>query len=251
MFKIFRKIKKLKRTGIFFASVMALASLAGCKDFIYEKLTGVAEKYVTGEVTKVKEAEFDIYLQEISEINGNIPFFTEDQKEITEGVWLSDLDTLGRTGGTFMAVCQSNQPDEKREDISSVTPSGWNQAYYEEIPDGWLYNRCHLLGFQLSGLNAEPKNLITGTRYMNLAMIPYENMVDDAVEENENLIVLYRVTPYYSENELVARGVLMEAFSITDNGKSVQFCVWIPNIQPGIEIDYLTGESYKEGSYGN
>ena len=135
--------------------------------------------------------------------------------------------------------------DEERESISEITPSGWKQAEYKGIVEGdYLYNRCHLIGYQLAGENANEKNLITGTRYLNIeGMLPFENKVAEYIDENRNNHVLYRVTPIYDGNNLVASGVLMEAYSVEDNGKGVCFNIYAYNVQPGISIDYATGES--------
>lgn len=134
-------------------------------------------------------------------------------------------------------------PSEKREEISAVHPSGWHSVRYNCVEGRYLYNRCHLIGFQLAGENANKKNLITGTRYMNVdGMLPFENKVAEYVKETDNH-VLYRVTPVYEGEDLVARGVRMEAYSVEDKGKGVCFDVFVYNSQPGVEIDYATGES--------
>ena len=139
---------------------------------------------------------------------------------------------------------------EEREEISSIRPSGWKQKPYKGLVDGdYLYNRCHLIGWQLAGENANKLNLITGTRYMNVeGMLPFEDMVDDyfEVKKNENNHVLYRVTPIYEGNNLVASGVLMEAYSVEDNGEGVCFNIYVYNVQPGITIDYATGDNSLE-----
>ena len=138
---------------------------------------------------------------------------------------------------------------ETRESISNIKPTGWQSTKYENLIDGdYLYNRCHLIGWQLAGENANKLNLITGTRYMNIeGMLPFENLIDDYFEkkENEKNHVLYRVTPIFEGNNLIASGVQMEAYSIEDNGKGVRFNVYVYNVQPGIEINYSTGESKK------
>lgn len=176
-------------------------------------------------------------------INENKPNFTEEDKN--KGVFekYSDLDEMGRCGTAFANICKEIMPkeNETRGDISSVKPTGWVQKSY----DGeYLYNRCHLIGYQLAGENANELNLITGTRYFNVeGMLPFENMVDDYIEENEKNHVLYRVTPYFEgENEL-ANGVQMEAYSIEDRGEGISFNVYVYNVKPGVEIDYKTGES--------
>ena len=138
-------------------------------------------------------------------------------------------------------------PTEERGQIGAVRPSGWHTVKYPElIEDRYLYNRCHLIGYQLSGENANEKNLITGTRYMNVeGMLPFENAVADYVRRSDNH-VLYRVTPVFAGNNLVATGVLMEAYSVEDRGEGVCFCVFVHNVQPGIEIDYRTGDSIEK-----
>lgn len=179
------------------------------------------------------------------EINHGIPFFTsEDKSRIDLFEEYSELDDLKRCGVAYANVCKELMPTEKRGSISNVKPSGWVQASYPGIVDGnSLYNRCHLIGFQLAGENANKKNLITGTRYLNVTgMLVFENQVAEYVKETDNH-VLYRVTPVFVGEELVARGVLIEAYSVEDKGE-LQFCVYCFNIQPDIGIDYLTGESW-------
>lgn len=156
----------------------------------------------------------------------------------------SSLDALGRCGVAFANVCTDTMPTEPRGEIGSVKPTGWHTVRYDDLIDGmYLYNRCHLIGYQLTGENANERNLITGTRFLNMeGMLPFENMVADYVQETGNH-VLYRVTPDFQGNELVARGVQMEGYSIEDNGAGICFNVYAYNIQPGIEIDYLTGDS--------
>lgn len=182
-------------------------------------------------------------------VNDNVPFFT--QAEITEISFesYSELDALERCGVAWASVGRDLMPTEERGSIGSVKPSGWHTARYDGVVDGnYLYNRCHLLGFQLTGENANERNLITGTRYMNVdGMLPFENLVADYVKETENH-VMYRVTPVFVGAELVARGVLMEALSVEDAGDGVCFCVFAYNVQPGVEIDYATGESALAGS---
>ena len=177
-------------------------------------------------------------------INDNQPFFTEEDYTTNSFETYSPLDSLGRCGSAYACVGQDLMPTEDRECISSVTPSGWINVQY----DGqYLYNRCHLIGFQLTGENANEENLITGTRYMNVdGMLPFENMVADYVKETDNH-VLYRVTPVFDGDNLVASGVLMEAYSVEDNGEGVTFCVYAYNVQPGVTIDYATGASAKSG----
>ena len=186
-------------------------------------------------------------------INGNEPFFKDD--EITDEAFesYSELDALGRCGVAFACIGIEIMPTEEREEIGSVTPSGWeyngvsNNRKYEGIDGDYLYNRCHLIGFQLAGENANEKNLITGTRYLNIdGMLPFENEVADYVEDTENH-VLYRVTPIYNGFDLVASGVLMEAYSVEDDGRGVCFCIYAYNVQPGVTIDYYTGLNCANG----
>lgn len=176
-------------------------------------------------------------------INENRSSFP-DSDYITEPFeFYSELDSLGRCGVAYANICKEIMPAKKREAIGSVEPSGWQTAKYNVIEDVYLYNRCHLIGFQLAGENANEKNLITGTRYMNIeGMLPFENVVADYVKETGNH-VLYRVTPIFEGNNLVASGVEMEAASVEDKGQGLSFHVFVYNNQPGISIDYATGES--------
>lgn len=182
------------------------------------------------------------------EINGGEPFFTESDWTTDAFETYSELDELGRCGVAYANICQEIMPTEPRGKIGSVKPSGWHTIRYNGLVEGnYLYNRCHLIGYQLAGENANPKNLITGTRYLNTTgMLPFENEVNDYVDETDNH-VLYRVTPVFEGDDLVASGVLMEAYSVEDEGVGVQFCVYCYNVQPGIEIDYATGESWRSG----
>ena len=177
------------------------------------------------------------------EFNGNVPLFTDEDMTTESYETYADLDYLGRCGETMACIGRDLMPTDDRESISEVKPSGWVNVKYDFVDGKYLYNRCHLIGFQLTGENANKENLITGTRYMNVeGMLPFENMVADYIKDTGNH-VLYRVTPIFQGNELVARGVLMEARSVEDNGKGIEFCVYVYNNQPGVEIDYLTGES--------
>lgn len=181
-------------------------------------------------------------------INNNVPFFTDEEKKIDYPFEeYSQLDSLGRCGVAYANICLKIMPNEERGDIGMIKPSGWHTARYDNIVDGkYLYNRCHLIGFQLAGENANRQNLITGTRFMNVqGMLPFENEVADYINEGLGSYVLYRVTPIFEGNNLVASGVLMEAYSTDDNGEGVQFCVYCYNAQPGIYIDYATGESFE------
>ena len=194
----------------------------------YEKLMSVLPKY-SGNPYAV--------------LNGNIPFFKK--YEIIDGSfeYYSSLDGLGRCNVCMASVGRDIMPTGERESISSVKPTGWHSAFYDFIPGDYLYNRCHLLGFQLTGENANAKNLITGTRYLNIeGMLPFENMIDDYVDSTGNH-VLYRATPVFTGGNLVADGVLLEAYSVEDNGAGISLCVYCYNVQPGVIINYATGAS--------
>lgn len=161
------------------------------------------------------------------------------------------LDELGRCGTAEACVGIDLMPTEERGSIGSVKPSGWQSAKYDCVDGKYLYNRCHLIGYQLSGENANKQNLITGTRYMNVeGMLPFENLVADYVKETENH-VLYRVTPFFEGENLVASGVQLEAKSVEDQGEGVCFNVYVYNCQPGVVIDYATGESRLEERTGD
>ena len=182
-------------------------------------------------------------------LNNNIPNFSDSDLTTTSFEEYSPLDSLGRCGVAFANIGTDIMPTEKRESISSVKPSGWKSAEYptDVIKGKYLYNRSHLIGFQLTAENANERNLITGTRYFNATlMLPYENMVADYIKETNNH-VLYRVTPVFKGNNLVATGVQIEAKSVEDNGEGIEFNVFIYNIQPGITIDYATGDSALSG----
>ncbi len=179
------------------------------------------------------------------EIHNNTPDF--DEKDLTTEPFetYSGLDTLGRCGVAFANVCQELMPTEERGEIGQVRPSGWQLAKYDNVDGKYLYNRCHLIAYQLAGENANVENLITGTRYLNIqGMLPFENQVADYVKETNNH-VLYRVTPLFEGDNLVASGVEMEALSVEDEGKGVSFHVFCYNVQPGIRIDYATGDSWQ------
>lgn len=177
-------------------------------------------------------------------INKNRPDFTEEDMTTEAFEIYAPLDILGRCGQAIACVGEELMPTEGRGDISSVYPTGWEQNSYDFVDGNSLYNRCHLIGFQLTGENANERNLITGTRYMNVeGMLPYENMIADYIKETGNH-VLYRVTPIFEGSELVARGVQLEAASMEDKGEGVFFNVYVYNVQPGVEIDYATGENW-------
>lgn len=177
------------------------------------------------------------------ELNGNVPYFTEDDYSYESYEYYGELDYLGRCTEALALVGKDIMPTEERGKIGQVKPSGWQIAKYDWIDGKYLYNRCHLIGFQLTGENANEKNLITGTRYLNVdGMLPFENMVAEYVKDTNNH-VLYRVTPIFNENNLLADGVVMEALSMEDNGEGICFNVYCYNVQPGVSIDYSTGKS--------
>lgn len=181
-------------------------------------------------------------------INNNEPFFTDSDMTTTAFENYSDLDSLGRCGVAYANICKEIMPTEKRGKIGMIKPSGWHTVKYDVIKDRYLYNRCHLIGYQLAGENANPKNLITGTRYLNVeGMLPFENLVADYVNNTGNH-VLYRVTPMFSGSNLVANGVLIEAKSVEDNGGGILFNVYCYNVQPGVGINYENGDSWLDGT---
>lgn len=176
-------------------------------------------------------------------LNENIPTFSAEEKSAGVFEYYSELDELGRCGMVYANVGLELMPTEERESIGRVKPSGWQFVKYDFVDGNYLYNRCHLIGFQLTGENANEQNLITGTRYMNVTgMLPFENQVAEYVKETGNH-VLYRVTPMYEGANLVASGVQIEALSVEDEGEGVSFYVYVYNHQPGVVIDYATGES--------
>lgn len=178
------------------------------------------------------------------EVNNNIPFF--EDKTVTEAFEsYSPLDELGRCGPAFANICIELMPTEPRGPIGMIKPSGWHTVKYEGLVEGnYQWNRCHLISYENSGENANPQNLITGTRYLNIhGMLPFENKVADYVKSTGNH-VLYRVSPIFEGNNLVADGVLMEAYSVEDQGQGIQYCVFCYNVQPGIGIDYSNGDSW-------
>ena len=183
-------------------------------------------------------------------INNNQPFFKE--KDLTEKAFekYSSLDSLGRSGVAYANICKDTMPTTQRGEIGAVHPSGWHTVKYTDRIDGnYLFNRCHLIGYQLAGENANEKNLITGTRYMNVTgMESYENLVAKYVRYKKGH-VLYRVTPIYEGKNLVASGVLMEAESVEDKGEGIRFCVYCYNVEPGVIIDYKSGTSKQDTSY--
>lgn len=176
-------------------------------------------------------------------VNDNNPYFKEEEYTTDSFEKYSELDSLGRCGVAYANISKELMPTEKRGSIGSIKPSGWHTIKYDHIDGKYLYNRCHLIGYQLTGENANEKNLITCTRSMNTkGMLQFENMVTKYIKDTGNH-VLYRVTPVFEGNNLVATGVEMEAYSVEDNGKGIKFNVFVYNIEDGIIIDYKTGDS--------
>lgn len=177
-------------------------------------------------------------------VNNNIPYFAKDEYTVSSFEKYTPLDNLGRCGVAFACIGRDIMPTEERDSIGAIKPTGWHTVRYENIDGKYLYNRCHLLGYQLTGENANIRNLITGTRYLNIeGMLPFENMVADYVKETNNH-VLFRVAPIFEGNNLLSSGVLMEGFSIEDNGNGICFNVYCYNVQPGIIINYEDGSNY-------
>lgn len=251
----------MKHKNIALILISALLLLSGCNS---DALTESKDEHLqSSEITSESESlstensKEDVVLHTIYgdytgepyvEVNGNVPFFTDDEKNSTEIFEnYSELDSLGRCGVAYASICKELMPTEERGAIGSIKPTGWHTVKYNDIIDGnYLYNRCHLIGFQLAGENANKLNLITGTRYLNvIGMLPFENMIDDFVDLYDAR-VLYRVTPVYTGDNLLADGVLMEAYGAAGN-EILEFNIFCFNVQPGIEIDYATGNSWESG----
>lgn len=231
--------------------ILTLLTTTGCSfnNNLTTDIQSTAESTTTNQLTS-NTPQFNYNLipeytgNAFVEYNNNMPLFTPDEITTNSFESYTDLDELGRCGVTMACLSTETMPTEERGEIGSVKPSGWQTIKYNDIIDGnYLYNRCHLIGYQLSGENANIKNLITGTRYLNIeGMLPFENETADYIKETNNH-VMYRVTPVFINDELVARGVLMEGYSVEDNGTGLQFCAFCYNVQPNITIDYKTGKS--------
>lgn len=183
-------------------------------------------------------------------VNNNVPFFPKEDLKAEAFESYGDLDSLGRCTVAYSMVGTETMPTEERGSIGQVKPTGWHAVKYDNVDGKYLYNRCHLIGYQLTAENANVKNLITGTRYLNVqGMLPFENLTADYIKETGNH-VLYRVTPVFEGDNLVASGVLMEGKSAEDDGEAIQFCVYVYNVQPGIIIDYATGDSRLDDGTG-
>lgn len=232
--------------------LLAILMLTACSEFENIEQTVSKEKETTTQYTEIVQSEsvnevepYTVYPYTV--INNNIPEFekTDYTKSFEK---YGELDSLGRCTSCIANIGTDLMPTEERGAIGSVKPTGWQVAKYSNVDGRYLYNRCHLIGYQLSAENANPNNLITGTRYLNIeGMLPFENKVATYVKTTSNH-VLYRVTPIFKDDELVARGVQMEAYSIEDDGEGVEFNVYCYNVQPDIEIDYKTGNSKYVGN---
>lgn len=207
------------------------------------KITTNAKKTKKLKLSNVPKYKNSAYVK----INGNKPTFKGKEIKKVSFQKYSKLDSKGRCGVAIASIAKDIMPKKKRGSISSVFPSGWHTYRYESVPGKYLYNRCHLIGHQLTGQNANPKNLITGTRYLNIeGMLRFEEEVADYVKSTSNH-VMYRVTPIYRGNNLVASGVQMEGYSVEDKGRGISFNVYCYNVQPGIKINYKTGTSSEKG----
>lgn len=249
-----KKFRKLLQA----VSLTAVLALTGCMSISPQmpaEMQTVA-KAKHAKPVSTPSSQPDISLSEIPAYNGepytvihnNTPYFTAADLTTKSYESYSRLDSLGRCGPAVASIGKDLMPDKKRESIGMIRPTGWHTVKYDGIEGRYLYNRCHLIGYQLTGENANKKNLITGTRYMNTdGMEPFENMTADYIKETGNH-VLYRITPLFKGDDLVAEGVLMEAQSVEDKGKGIEFCVFCYNVQPGITIDYSDGNSARNSS---
>lgn len=250
-------MERIKKKYKFMLALLGiLGMLSGCGDSL-DALNLSAQNESVYQLSGVyKEDEQSVSIASIDEIpdyagepyvviNENVPDFKRGDLTTQSFEQYCELDSLGRcVGSAFANVGEDIMPTEERGSIGQVKPSGWHTVKYDNIDGKYLYNRCHLIGYQLTGENSNTQNLITGTRYLNVeGMLPFENMVADYVEETNNH-VLYRVTPIYQGDNLLADGVEMEGYSVEDEGEGICFHVFVYNVQPGIVIDYATGESY-------
>ena len=226
-----------------FASCNFLPTLPPEQTTTADNTQNVPSQTDSFDYSKIPAYSKDIYVA----VNNNVPYFTQEEHNTDSFENYSNLDTLGRCGVAYACLGKDLMPTTDRGSISEVKPSGWVQATYDIVSGEYLYNRSHLIGWQLAGENANEKNLITGTHTFNQkGMKPFEDMVADYIKETDNH-VLYRVTPVFVGNELVARGVLIEAWSVEDLGDGICFCVFVYNVEPGIEIHYATGKSHLAG----
>lgn len=259
---------RIKEIAVSLSLVLCLI-LSGCS----EQFDSEESKVTKGSETVVSEEDYNVpelaetvqgseqehfELSEIPEysgspyiaVNDNVPGFTEADFTTESFETYSELDALNRCGTAYANIGTDIMPTEKRDSIGQVKPSGWHTVKYDIVDGNYLYNRCHLIGYQLTAENANTKNLITGTRYLNTTgMLPFENMVADYIKETGNH-VLYRVNPVFESENLVASGVQMEAMSVEDEGEGIFFNVYCYNVQPGISIDYATGDSWLSETIG-
>lgn len=240
--------KGLKKTSISIITVLIL--LVG--GYNYQDIYNIIDNNLASVLEKREEVKYSYDITKIPPysgssyviINDNIPNFTEGDKTTESFESYSELDSLGRCGVAFSNIGKDLMPTEERGSIGMIKPSGWHTVKYDIIDGKYLYNRCHLIGYQLTGENANNKNLITCTRYMNtVGMLEWENKVAGYIKETNNH-VLYRVTPIFEDDNLLATGVEMEAYSVEDNGKGIMFNIFVYNVQDGITIDYKTGDSF-------
>lgn len=248
-------MSKKRYASVLTLFLILLFGVSGCKDSrimtpadIQETAKAEIRKEIPEEGWEVDSTNENPDLPYII-INDNIPTFSDDEITTEAFERYSELDDLGRCGTAFACIGVELMPTEERGSIGQVRPSGWHTVKYDVIDGMYLYNRCHLIGYQLAGENANEKNLITGTRYLNVSgMLPFEDLIADYVKETNNH-VMYRVTPLFEGDDLLASGVRMEAYSVEDAGDGVSFHVFVYNKQPGIVIDYATGDSYWDETY--
>lgn len=235
-----------KFLNILLILIVLLSVLSGCsagENNFFNDLDITAQSasdYVNYDLSNIPDYDGKAYV----ELNGNVPEFSESEKTYSESFEeYGKLDSLGRCTCAVSCIGKDLMPTEKRGSIGSVKPSGWHISKYDFVDGKYLYNRCHLIGYQLTAENANERNLITGTRYLNVeGMLPFENDVADYIEITNNH-VYYKVTPIFEGNNLVANGVQMQAYSVEDNGQGISFNVYCYNVQPGVAIDYATGDN--------
>lgn len=234
-----KKRKKIRKLFHFALCIIFITIVMYYKEDIHSAITSLSlsdQSYTLDDIPKYSQKGYVI-------INHNVPNFSQDDYQTKSFERYSDLDYLGRCGVAYANINQELMPTKQRGSIGMIKPTGWHTIKYDTIDGKYLYNRCHLIGYQLTGENANRRNLITCTRQMNtVEMLRFENLVADYIKET-NHHVLYRVTPVYQGRNLLATGVLMEASSVEDHGKGVQFNVFVYNVQDGIEIDYENGDS--------
>lgn len=241
-----------KLGNIKFLSILVIIAgyllVGGYKETTIQKVLSVIDEK-KAEIQLKEDGSFDFkYIEDFNgepyvEVNENKPFFKKSDLKVKEFESYAKPDSLGRCGTAVACVGEGLMPTKKRGSIGKVKPTGWQTVKYDFVDGRYLYNRCHLIGYQLTGENANERNLITGTRYLNIeGMLPFENLIADYVKETENH-VLYRVTPVFVGKNLLSHGVLMEGYSIEDEGEGVSFCVFAYNVQPGVSINYKNGKS--------